>query len=115
MRLGILPGEPGQFIYSSVSQAFVVPPGPAVTLRLWVYLRSAGDRDDLFYISLYDGSGQYRLLNLWHPGDLPEGVWVERPVDLSPYAGQRVTLYIGVKNDGDDQTAAMNVDDVGIP
>jgi hypothetical protein len=40
---------------------------------------------------------------------------VERRVDLSPYAGQRVTLYIGVKNDGDEQTAAMNVDDVGLP
>jgi N-acetylmuramoyl-L-alanine amidase len=115
MRLGILPGEPGQFIYSSVSQAFVVPPGPAVTLRLWVYLRSEGNRDDLYYVSLYDGSGQYRLLDLWRPGDLPEGVWVERRVDLSPYAGQRVTLYIGVKNDGDEQTAAMNVDDVGLP
>jgi len=115
MRLGIPPGEPGQYAYSSVSQTFVVPEGPAVTLHLWVYLRSEGDPDDFFYISLYDGSGQYRSLDGWRPGDLPEGVWAERQVDLSPYAGQQVTLYLGVKNDGDEQTAAMNVDDVGIP
>ncbi len=113
IRLGIPPGEPGRYVYSSVSQAFVVPDGPAVSLSLWVYLRAEGDRDDLFYVSLYDGSGQYRLLDSWRPGDLPEGVWAERKVDLTPYAGQRVTLYIGVKNDGDDLTAAMNVDDVG--
>ncbi|MGC9083904.1 MAG: N-acetylmuramoyl-L-alanine amidase [Anaerolineae bacterium] len=115
VRLGIPPGEPGQFAYSSVSQAFVVPEGSVVTLNLWVYLRSEGDRDDLYYVSLYDGSGQYRLLDSWRPGDLAEGVWVERRADLSPYAGQRVTLYIGVKNDGDDLTATMNVDDVRIP
>ncbi|MBC7226037.1 MAG: hypothetical protein H5T61_02215 [Thermoflexales bacterium] len=114
MRLGIPPGEPGQYVYSSVSQRFVVPQGPAVTLSLWVYLRTGGDRDDLFYVSLYDESGQYQLLDSWRPGDLPEGVWVERRVDMSPYAGQRVTLYIGVKNDGDTLNAAMNVDDVGL-
>ncbi|MCX7855879.1 MAG: fibronectin type III domain-containing protein, partial [Anaerolineae bacterium] len=114
MRLGILPGEPGQYVYSSVSQSFAVPEGPAITLSLWVYLRTGGDRDDLFYVSLYDGSGQYRLLDSWRPGDLPEGMWVERRVDLTPYEGQQVTLYIGVKNDGDSLNAAMNVDDVGV-
>ncbi len=112
MRLGIPPGEPGQSAYSSVSQTFVVPDGPAVTMSLWVYLRTGGDRDDLCYLSLYDGGGQYRLLDSWRPGDLPEGLWVERRVDLTPYAGQRVTLYIGVKNDGDESNTAMNVDDV---
>ncbi len=114
LRLGIPPGEPGQFAYSSVSQTFVVPDGPAVTLTLWVYLRTGGDRDDLFYVSLYDGNGRYRPLDAWRPGDLPEGRWVERRVDLTPYTGQRVTLYIGVKNDGDERNAAMNVDDVRI-
>jgi len=34
--------------------------------------------------------------------------------DLTPYKGQVVTLYIGVKNDGDDDTAAMYVDDVSL-
>jgi N-acetylmuramoyl-L-alanine amidase len=115
MRLGILPGEPvSQTIYSSVSQSFVVPEGPTVTLSLWVYLRTGGDRDDLFYVGLDDGSRQDRPLDSWRPGDLPENTWVERRVDLTPYAGQRVTLYIGVKNDGDSLTAAMNGDDVGI-
>ncbi|MCS7178281.1 MAG: N-acetylmuramoyl-L-alanine amidase [Anaerolineae bacterium] len=115
MRLGIPLGEPGQYVYSSVSQSFVVPDGPAITLSLWVYPQSAGDRDDVFYVSLYDGNGQFRLLDYWSPGGLPERTWTERRVDLTPYAGQQVVMYIGVKNDGDDQTAAMNVDDVGIP
>ncbi|MCS7282019.1 MAG: hypothetical protein NZ769_01460 [Anaerolineae bacterium] len=114
MRLGIPPGEPGRYVYSSISQTFVVPEGPAVTLSLWAYIRTGGDRDDLFYVSLYDGSGQYRLLDSWRPGDLPENTWVERKVDLTSYAGQRITLYIGVKNDGDNQTAALNVDDVEV-
>ncbi len=115
MRLGILQGEPaGRVVYSSVSQTFVVPAGPIITLSLWVYLRTGGDRDDLFYVGLYDGSGQFRLLDSWRPGDLPEGAWTERRIDLTPYAGQQITLYIGVKNDGDEWNAAMNVDDVGV-
>ncbi|MGQ9467385.1 MAG: golvesin C-terminal-like domain-containing protein [Anaerolineae bacterium] len=114
MRLGIPPEEPGQNAYSSIAQTFYVPADPTVTLSLWVYLRSEGDRDDFFYISLYDGGRQYRSLDLWRPGDLPEGIWLERMYDLSPYAGQWITLYIGVKNDGDEATAMMNVDDGGL-
>ncbi len=113
VRLGIPPGEPGQFVYSSVSQTFVVPTG-TVMLTLWVYVQSEGDRDDLFYVSLYDEGGQYRALDTWRPGDVAEGQWVRRQYDLSPYAGQRITLYIGVKNDGDDLTAAMYADDVSV-
>jgi hypothetical protein len=79
-----------------------------------VYVQSEGDRDDLFYVSLYDEGGQYRSLGAWKPGDVAEGQWIQQQYDLSPYVGQRITLYIGVKNDGDDLTAAMYVDDVSV-
>ena len=32
--------------------------------------------------------------------------------DMSGYLGQTVTLYIGTYNNGDDDTAAMYIDDV---
>jgi bacillopeptidase F (M6 metalloprotease family) len=35
-----------------------------------------------------------------------------RQYDLSSYLGQTVTLYIGARNDGDGDTAALYVDDV---
>ncbi len=113
VRLGIPPGEPGQYVYSSVSQTFVVP-AEATTLTLWVYMESEGDPDDLFYVSLRVADGQLHFLGTWRPGDGAEGQWVRRQYDLRPYAGQQVTLYIGVKNDGDDLTAAMYVDDVSL-
>jgi bacillopeptidase F (M6 metalloprotease family) len=40
--------------------------------------------------------------------------WVWREYDVSAYLGQTVTLVIGAKNDGDDDTAAMYVDEVAL-
>jgi len=69
VRLGILPGNLGSYVYSSVSQSFLVPDSPTVPLGLWVYPRSDGDIGDLYYVSLYDQEGRYHSLGTWRPGE----------------------------------------------
>jgi bacillopeptidase F (M6 metalloprotease family) len=51
----------------------------------------------------------YHSLDQWHS---EAGIWGQREYDLSAFLGQTVTLYVGTRNDGDDDTAAMYVDDV---
>ncbi|MCP3886498.1 MAG: hypothetical protein GY700_13715, partial [Propionibacteriaceae bacterium] len=107
VRVGIPPGEPGSDIYSSVAQTFVMPSGDTAALRLWVYPIGEGDDpDDWHYVSLRDELGASRSLDHWQSD---ARVWELREYDLSDQiaqlAGQTVTLYIGTRNDGDDDTA----------
>ncbi len=111
-RVGIPHGEPGSDAYSSVAQTFVVPSNGAVTLQLWVYPISEGDDSgDYHYVSLRDEADGYHTLDHWQ-SDAQE--WEQRQYDLGSYLGQTVTLYIGARNDGDDDTAALYIDDVAI-
>ncbi len=111
-QVGILPGEPGVYAYSSVRQQVTLSPGVTATLRLWLYPISEGaDPGDLHYISLYDQWGGFHWIDTT---TTDQRQWVEREYDLSPYLGQTVKLYIGALNDGDDDTAALYVDDVSL-
>jgi hypothetical protein len=110
VRLGIPPEEPGEYVYSSVAQSVVIPEDVTATLRLWVYpIGEEGDPDDRHYVGLSDGSGDYHSLDAWQSD---ARAWEERVYDLDDYQGQMVTLYVGTMNDGDDDTAALYVDDV---
>jgi len=109
-RAGILPGEPGSLVYSSVAQSVVLPAGASATLRLWVHpIGEADDPGDWHYVGLHDQLDAYHALDHWQSDARKWGV---RQYDLSSYLGQKVTLYIGTRNDGDDNTAALYVDDV---
>jgi len=109
-RLGILPGEPGDSVYSSVAQTVVLPVGSTATFRLWVYpIGEGGDTGDRHYVGLSDQSGGYHSLDTWRSD---ARIWEQREYDLSAYLGQTVTLYVGTMNDGDDDTAALYVDEV---
>ncbi|MDY6876336.1 MAG: N-acetylmuramoyl-L-alanine amidase [Chloroflexota bacterium] len=113
-RVGILPGESGggSLSYSSVMQEVLLPAGSNATLRLWVYPSGEmSDPDDWHYVSLWDQSGDYHALEHWQ-SDARD--WEPREYDLSAYLGQTVTIYIGTRNDGDDDTAALYVDGVGL-
>jgi len=111
-RVGIPPGEPGEAAYSSVSQVIAVTGGSSAALRVWVYPIGEGDDlGDYHYIGLRDGAGVYHSLDHWSSDGR---AWERREYDLSAYLGQTITLYIGVRNDGDDDTAAMYVDDVSL-
>ncbi|MCP4542042.1 MAG: hypothetical protein GY832_33365 [Chloroflexi bacterium] len=116
-RTGILPEEPGtgNNTFSSVAQTFVMP-SDAVALELWVYSISEEENmDDWYYVSLRDESNNSYELERWQSD---AQAWERREYDLSTHstllAGQTVTLYIGVQNDGDDNTAALYMDDVTI-
>jgi hypothetical protein len=113
-RVGILPGGLGSDVYSSVAQTFVMPPADAATLELWVYpIGEGGDTGDGHYVILRDELGTQYLLDLWQ-SDARK--WERREYDLGAYmaslAGRAVTLYIGTRNDGDGDVAALYVDDV---
>ena len=109
-RAGILPGEPGSYTYSSVAQSVSLPPGTSATLRLWVYPIGEGDDPgDWDYVGLHDQSDVYHALDHWQSD---ARAWGARQYSLNSFVGQTVTLYIGVRNDGDGDTAALYVDDV---
>ena len=115
-RVGILPEEPGSNVYSSVAQTFVMPPD-ADMLTLWLYpIGEGGDTGDWYYVSLRgESNAYYDELDRWQSD---ARTWEQRSYDLSAHvvslAGQTVTLYIGAWNDGDDDTAALYVDDVSL-
>ena len=111
-RVGILPGNPGDFVYSSVAQVVTLPAATTATLRLWVYpFGEGGDPGDSHYVGLFDRWGDYHILDGWQSDARS---WQQRQYDLSAFLGQTVTLYIGTLNDGDGDTAAMYVDDVSL-
>jgi len=114
MRVGIPADRPGMTTttYSAISQAVVLTPGLAVTLRYWVYpVYEDADEGDLQYVWLVDGSGTTHLLDTFREN---LAAWTEREVDLSAFAGQEVSLRFSVRNDGDDDTAMMLLDDVRV-
>jgi hypothetical protein len=109
-RAGILPGEPGVYSYSSVSQTVSLPFGRSATLRLWMYpISENNDPGDLHYVWLWDQWGGSHPLELT-TSDARE--WRSGEYSLTDYLGQTVTILIGARNDGDDDTAAVYVDDV---
>jgi hypothetical protein len=109
-RVGIPPGESGIFAYSSVMQVVTLTEGSSATLSVWVYpIGVGGDPEDYFYIGVLDSEGVYHALDYWQ-SDTQD--WELRQYNLSAYVGQTVTIYIGAVNDGDDDTAALYVDDV---
>ena len=109
-RVGIPPGEPGSPVFSSMAQTIALPEGESATLRLWFYPIGEGeDADDTHYVILTDQSDNYHYLYL---GWSDVRSWEQMEYDLSAHTGTTVTLYIGTRNDGDDDTAAMYVDDV---
>lgn len=113
-RLGILPSEPGPTdedgLYSSVRQSTTLLVGSSARLQLWVEpFGEALDTGDYHYIVLLDQWDGYHLLDKWRSNSQ---TWELREYDLTEYLGQDVTVYIGVYNDADDDTAVLYVDDV---
>jgi hypothetical protein len=111
-RVGILPDEAGEFAYSSVMQVVTLTEGSSATLSVWVYpIGEAGDIGDAHYIGIWTQVDAYVPLETWQSD---ARTWELHQYDLSPYIGQAVTLYIGTRNDGDDDTAALYIDDVQV-
>lgn len=130
MRVGIINAADNQFAYSSVSQTVNLPSSATdATLRFWLYTSSTGVlnkpektavipttasetslTDDAQYVLAYDGHGsQYTLLfQRTNQG------WTQYQANLGSLAGQQITLYFGVYNNGFGGVTGMYVDDVEI-
>jgi hypothetical protein len=111
-RVGPAPGTAasGSIVYSSIAHALSLPAGRTITLHYWAYPLSEGnDGDDLHYVSLWDASGAVQILSTLTSN---AQTWEARELDLSAYAGQEVTLFFGVKNDGDGERAALHLDEI---
>ncbi len=112
-RVGIPPGDPGAAAYSSVAHRVTLPAdAAAITLDYMAYpINEASDTGDMHYVSLLDAAGTVHMLST---ATSDARVWEVRSLDLTAFAGQEVKLYLGVKNDGDDDTAALYVDEVWV-
>jgi hypothetical protein len=112
--VGISPDEADAYGFSSIAQTIDLPPGHTATLRLWLYpIAENEDPGDQHYILVIDEAGGYHFLDT---AVSDSRAWEERSYDLSPYLGQTITLYVGAKNDGDEDghTAALYIDDVSL-
>jgi hypothetical protein len=113
-RVGIPPGVTGggQTKYSSVMQVVTLTEGSSATLSVWLYPIGEGDDGgDAHYIGIWTQTQAYESLDTWQSDGR---AWEQRQYDLSPYIGQTVTVYVGTRNDGDDDTSALYVDDVAL-
>jgi hypothetical protein len=112
-RVGIPLGEPGMAAYSSVAHRVTLPANAAaITLDYMAYpVNEASDADDVHYVSLLDAAGTVHTLST---ATSDARAWEARSLDLTAFAGQEIKLYLGVKNDGDDDTAALYLDEVRV-
>ncbi len=109
-RVGIPPGQPGQAIYSSISQTLTLPADAvSATLRMWAYPVAEELTGDYHYVILHNMEGESQVLSTL---TTDSRAWQAREFDLSAYSGQNISLFIGARNDGDDDTAALYLDEV---
>jgi hypothetical protein len=95
-----------------VAQTVFVPSGTSGTLRLWVYaFDESSSGADWNYVGIRDEMSVYHSLDSWTSN---AQAWEEREYDVSAYLGQTVTVYVGTFNNGDEDTAAMHIDDVAL-
>jgi hypothetical protein len=115
-QVGILPGMPGggEKTYASVYRTLTLPPDVShITLQYWAYPVAEGnDADDKAYVSLKTEAGQILEVSLTPMSNT--GIWEMRTHDLSKFASSTLVLNLGVINDGDEDTAALYLDDVHI-
>lgn len=130
MRMGITAPWENQYAYSSIEQAATIPAGSKnVKLRFWLKPETTGTRaasikpplivptsersrgdlgDDAQMVLLYDQWGVQHTLMLQREN---ASSWQSKEFDLTGYAGQRVTIYFGVYNNGWGGITAMYLDD----
>lgn len=112
MRVGVPfdMADPGVLAFSSVSQTITLPAAGA-SLSVWINAITEDD-DDQFYIRLWDQAGALATL---YQSSAPTSGWQRLTFDLSAWAGQRITLLLGARNDGDGRRSAAWFDEAGAP
>lgn len=112
VQMGLPPDFPGEAAFSSIAQTIQLPAGGSLTLRFWAYpIAEEVGGSDYHYVTVWDAAGNVHTLS---NQTSDARAWELRTFDLSDYAGQTIKLFIGVRNDWDNATAALYVDDVQI-
>lgn len=110
MRLGLVSGD-NVYSYSSVQQTVDIPAGvthAALSFHYFPLMR--WDYGDLLYFCVLRAVDDGVLYcDDWVD---PNQAWNSRGYDLLGYAGQRIKVHFGVKNDGWDGVSAAYLDDV---
>jgi hypothetical protein len=110
MRLGLVSGD-NVFSYSSTRQTVDIPAGvthAALSFHYFPLMR--WDSGDLLYFCVLRAVDD-RVLYCDDWVD-PNQAWNSRGYDLLAYAGQRIKVHFGVKNDGWGGVSAAYLDDV---
>lgn len=110
MRLGLANAE-NVFSYSSCQQAVEIPPGAAEAELSFHYLPlMALAGEDRIYFCVLDADTDLALYcDIWSN---PNPTWQRGTYNLVGYAGMRIKVHFGVRNDGTGAVSTMYLDDV---
>ncbi len=110
MRLGI-PAGGNVYSYSSAQQVVELPASATeATLTFYYWPVTAWPDADRIYFCVLRASDDVALqTTVWTEY---EQAWQQRSVDLRGYAGQRIKVHFGVKNDGENWITSVYLDDV---
>jgi hypothetical protein len=124
MLLGILPGEPNVFSYSTIWQPVSVPTdATSMTVSAWTYQAAQpGGGPDRQLMLIYDVdpdenlSGQRSPIAYVFGERVNANAWQRRTltIDVTSYRGQTLWLYSTVANDGLGGRAWMVLDDLEV-
>jgi hypothetical protein len=110
MRLGI-PAGGNLYSYSSAQQAVEIPASATeatLTFNYWP-VTAWPDADRIYFCVLRASDDVALQTTVWTDY---EQAWRQRNVDLRAYAGQRIKVHFGVKNDGENWITSVYLDDV---
>ncbi len=110
MRLGLAPGG-NLYSYSSVQQTVEIP-NWATRAELSFYyfpLMALDDGDRIYFCVLRASDNTILQWSFWTDA---HQAWNLRTFELRDYAGQRIKVHFGVRNDGLDGITAVYLDDV---
>jgi len=110
MRLGIAVGG-NVFSYSSAQQTVEIPSGATQAILSFYYfpVMEYGDGDEIYFCVLTVSDDEIPECTFWTDRNQ---AWNLGTFDLLEYAGQRIKVHFGVRNDGLDGITAVYLDDV---
>jgi hypothetical protein len=105
---------PNQLSYASTWQLVTIPAeATSATLTLWYWPASEDTAGDVQRGFIYDQSLSQILATVFSTLSNTQ-TWTPVTFDLSPWLGQSINLYFGVKNDDDGLLTRLYVDDVSV-
>jgi hypothetical protein len=111
LQAGIIDPVRNVYSYSSAQQRLSIPATANATLTMWYLVPAEGGTGDYGYVMLLPEGGRWQFLDTL--SDRTSG-WERLAWDMSVYAGQTITLRIGMRNDGRTQPMVLYADNVSL-